>query len=353
MKNKIILVLALVGAINGPLSTAFAQGSAFTMYVANSLNYGEINTRYFTVEQFDSQGNATVFATNSSFANPSLSAPMAVAINSSGRVYVDCSQDNTWIEQFDSSGNNPARFVNSTVAYPAGMVFDGSGNLYVANNNSIEVYNSAGQGNVFATTGTAVLEGLAFDAAGTLWVADEYNGLIEKRNTNGTLTTFAAPGHNPYGLAFDGSGNLYVALFGSGNIVKYDSNTNQTLVAALGGSAQPVGLAFDPSGNLYVTEYGPNRIVKIDPQFNVTVFATNGLNGPLFLAIQQAAPTLTITFSVNQAIVSWPSSVTGWTLQTNSDLATTNWVNYLGVIVSNATTDASPKGNLFFRLTQP
>src|ERR1035437_9715226 len=34
------------------------------------------------------------------------------------------------------------------------------------------------------------------------------------------------------------------------------------------------------------------------------------------------APLLTITYSGNQAIVSWSPSVTGWTLQTNNNLAT-------------------------------
>src|ERR1039458_1546105 len=269
MKNQIkhlLIALTLLSALNSQLATAFAQGTAFTMYVANSQGYGGSNTRYFTVEQFDSQGNASVFATNSSFSNPILSAPEAVAINSSG-----------------------------------------------------EKYDSGGIGTVFATSGIGFLEDLAFDAAGNLWVTDEYNGLVEVRDAGGTLTTFASPGHNPYGLAFDKSGNLYVALTGNGNIVKYDSNTNQTLVAALGSSAQPVGLAFDPAGNLYVTEYGINRIVKIDPQYNVTVFATNGLNSPLFLAIKAAAPTLTITYSGNQAIVSWSPAVTGWTLQTSSE----------------------------------
>jgi streptogramin lyase len=359
MKTKfhhcfVALVLTVLSTLNPQLPTAFAQGTAFTMYVANYQAYNPSpTTRYFTVEKFDSQGNASVFATNSSFSNPILSNPLSVAINSSGHVYVDCSQDSTWIEEFDSSGNNPARFVNPTVGFPSDMVFDGSGNLYVANNNSIEVYNPAGGGSVFATTGTAFLEGLAFDATSNLWVADEYNGLIEKRNSGGTLTTFASPGHNPYGLAFDKSGNLYVALAGNGNIVKYDSNTNQTLVAALGSSTQPVGLAFDPAGNLYVTESGINRIVKIDPQYNVTTFATNGLNVPYFLVIEAAAPKLTITYSGNQAIVSWPPSVTGWTLQTNNNLATGSWGNYTGTVVSNSATISPPTGILFFRLSNP
>jgi hypothetical protein len=64
------------------------------------------------------------------------------------------------------------------------------------------------------------------------------------------------------------------------------------------------------------------------------------------------APLLTITHIGNQAIVSWSPSVTGWTLQTNANLATPTWGNYLGSVVNNSVTNAPPKGNLFFRLKQ-
>jgi hypothetical protein len=71
-------------------------------------------------------------------------------------------------------------------------------------------------------------------------------------------------------------------------------------------------------------------------------------------AVQTAgAPLLTITLSGNQAIVSWPPSATGWTLQTNNNLATGTWGNYLGAIVNNSVTNAPPTGNLFFRLAKP
>jgi streptogramin lyase len=349
--RSLFIVMALVAGVH----QAAAQDATFTMYVANSQNYGVGNTRYFTIEKFDSHGNASVFATNSSFSSPILSSPVGVALDSSGHVYVDCTQDDTWIEEFGPSGNNPARFVNSTVSYPAGIVFDVFSNLYVANNNSIERYDSLGVGTVFATTGTAFLEGLAFDPNGNLWVSDEYNGLIEERNTDGTLTVFATPGHNPFGLAFDSATNLYVALQGNGTIVKYDPNTNQTLVATLGGTSLPVGLGFDPAGNLYVTESGLNRIVRIDPLHNVTVFATNGLNTPLFFAIGPAPPTLTAIRSGGVSIL-WPYPSTGWTLQQNSDLTTTNWLTSGGVVndgTNNFITIPSPTGNLFFRLTQP
>ncbi len=277
-------------AASGVLSAGMANGAAtnFTLYVANQLGYDSTPfTRYFTVEGFDSVGNASVFATNSSFSNPILNSPTSVAIDSSGNVYVVCVNDDTWIEKFDPWGNNAARFVNSTVSYPNAIVFDGSSNLYVAAGDNITKYNSQGSASVFASTNAVGdLVGLAFDAAGNLYASDEYGGLIRKIDTQSNMTTFASPGNNPYGLAFDSGGNLYVALRGSGNIVKYDANTNETPVASLGGSTQPIGLAFDPAGNLYVSEYAANRIVKIDTNASVTVFATQGLNGPVFIAIQ-------------------------------------------------------------------
>ncbi|MEJ0090213.1 MAG: hypothetical protein WDM80_10765 [Limisphaerales bacterium] len=64
------------------------------------------------------------------------------------------------------------------------------------------------------------------------------------------------------------------------------------------------------------------------------------------------APTLTITYVGNQAIVSWPASVTGFTLQTNTTLASGTWGNYLGQVVNNSVTNSPPRGNLFFRLKQ-
>jgi hypothetical protein len=72
----------------------------------------------------------------------------------------------------------------------------------------------------------------------------------------------------------------------------------------------------------------------------------------LYAVQTPGAPLLTITHIGNQAIVSWPPSVTGWTLQTNANLATPTWGKYLGAIVNNSVTNAPLRGNLFFRLKQ-
>jgi hypothetical protein len=65
------------------------------------------------------------------------------------------------------------------------------------------------------------------------------------------------------------------------------------------------------------------------------------------------APLLSITHSGNQAIISWPSSATGWILQTNSILAAAGWGNYTGAVINNTMTNRPRAGNLFFRLSHP
>src|ERR1039457_6386404 len=72
----------------------------------------------------------------------------------------------------------------------------------------------------------------------------------------------------------------------------------------------------------------------------------------LYAVQTPGAPLLTITYVGNQAIVSWSPSVTGWTLQTNNNLATGAWGNYLGAVSNNRVTNSPSQGNLFFRLKQ-
>ena len=81
-------------------------------------------------------------------------------------------------------------------------------------------------------------------------------------------------------------------------------------------------------------------------------FSLTGGFWSLYALQTPGAPLLTITQIGNQAIVSWSPSATGWTLQTNANLATPTWGNYLGAVVNNRATNSPPKGNVFFRLKQ-
>jgi hypothetical protein len=70
----------------------------------------------------------------------------------------------------------------------------------------------------------------------------------------------------------------------------------------------------------------------------------------LYAVQTPGAPTLYITRSPGQAVVFWDPSVTGFTLQTNANLSTATWGNYLGQVVNNRATNAPPAGTVFFRL---
>jgi hypothetical protein len=86
-----------------------------------------------------------------------------------------------------------------------------------------------------------------------------------------------------------------------------------------------------------------------------TYALTGGFWSLIALVQSPGAPTLSIAHSGNSAIVSWSYPSTGYFLQTNNNLSTSNWFNFTGTIVtnvagSNNATITPPVGNLFFRL---
>ena len=60
--------------------------------------------------------------------------------------------------------------------------------------NSIEKFNSSGVGTVFASTGLAYPFGLAFDSTGNLYAANKSSDTIEKFTPGGTGSLFASTG---------------------------------------------------------------------------------------------------------------------------------------------------------------
>ena len=79
-----------------------------------------------------------------------------------------------------------------------------------------------------------------------------------------------------------------------------------------------------------------------------------GFWGILGVVQTEGAPLLSIQSSGGGVVVLWPNPSTGWNLQQNSDLSTTNWVNVLTtpvVVNTNKTVTVSPAvGNRYFRL---
>jgi sugar lactone lactonase YvrE len=199
---------------------------------------------------------------------------------------------------------NNATLLTSTFNGPAGLKFDASGNLYIADqgNNLVReisgttVSTLAGGGSVGGTaagsangTGTAAtfnqLNDVAPDASGNLFVADYANNLIRKivistkvvttyagtgaggstDNAVGTSATFNRPG----GICIDPSGNFLIADQNSQKI-RMVSSTGTAAVTTIAGSGtqaetngvgtaaafnDPIGVIQDNQGNGYVVDF--------------------------------------------------------------------------------------------------
>jgi hypothetical protein len=78
----------------------------------------------------------------------------------------------------------------------------------------------------------------------------------------------------------------------------------------------------------------------------------------LYAVQTPGAPFLTIfRTATNTAVVQWPSPSTGWNLQQNTNLGTTNWVAPLETVNDDGTNRFiivnPPAGNRFYRLFHP
>ncbi|BDU71767.1 hypothetical protein [Mesoterricola silvestris] len=248
-------------------------------------------------------------------------------------------------------GNTDGSYPDARFWEPNGMVFDGSGNIYVSDydNNTIRMitsggvvstpYGTAGKHGNDDLVGTAATffgpSGLAFDGT-FLYVADTWNQTIRKINTtNGQVSTLAGtpgvPGNDathfhfsqanvPVGLALDGT-TLYVADHLNNAIRVVDKNTGAMTTLAVNGAAfnWVTGLAVDTVYRiLYVTDKGSNSVIGLDLTGSpalATTLSSDFIN-PVGLALSADAATLYVTdyeTSVVKSVDSFYGAVPGQT----------------------------------------
>jgi sugar lactone lactonase YvrE len=241
------------------------------------------------------------------------SAPTAVTSDGAGNVFVSDSSDDA-IRKVDVftgmvtefAGSPGARATEDGVGLaamfsnPHGIVYDGAGNLFVADTSADTlrriviatrtVTTIAGDADDSSGSvdgiGTAARfrspTGLAYDGAGNLFVSDTANHTIRKMvlGTSAVTTLAGSAGvagssdgigaaarfHSPKGLALDGEGTLYVADSANHTVRKIVLATGAVTtvvgVAGLagvvlgplpGGLKLPVDVAFASTGELYIT----------------------------------------------------------------------------------------------------
>jgi len=188
---------------------------------------------------------------------------------------------------------------SAQLSRPAGLAFDAMGNLYIAEFLNARVRKVARDGTIstFAGTGTDGYSGdggpaaqaeisgpwdIVFDGAGNLYIAETYNEVIRKVAANGAVSTVGGPAAPQFmdltGIALDTSGNLIVSSVGGIDKVAPDGTV--TLISQQsphyaqgcpsrsclpGGVFGPQGLAVDATGTVYASDSGDSSIVALVP----------------------------------------------------------------------------------------
>jgi sugar lactone lactonase YvrE len=179
---------------------------------------------------------------------------------------------------------------------PFDPAVDGSGNLYITDqNNSRVVELPAGGGApiaidpVVAGKGLVHPGGVAVDGAGNLYISDLDRNIIVEVAANGGATTIINPMvngiglHYPCGMVIDGVGDLYIADVDNGRVVEVPagSGTPTAIDPLVGGEklSYPVTLALDSTGDLFIADLFANRVVEVAANGGSTTAIDPSVNG--------------------------------------------------------------------------
>jgi uncharacterized protein (TIGR03437 family) len=255
--------------------------SSGNLYIADSMNHrvrkvasdGTITTiAGLGTPGFSGDGGLAVSA--------QLNTPVAVAIDSTGNVYIS------------EQGSNRIRRVA-----PSGVISTFAGNGQAG---------YSGDGGLAVNASLWVPGGLATDPSGNLFVADTVNNRIRKITSAGTITTVAgngSPGFSgdggpatkamlsgPEDVASDQAGNLYIAdgrrlrrVAADGNIATVASSggPSGSNIEGVSATQNPIdyiwSVAVDTKGNIYIC--GGQYLYRINAAGLITLLVGGGLLG--------------------------------------------------------------------------
>jgi len=169
--------------------------------------------------------------------------------------------------------------------------------------------------------------------------------------------------------------SLLAALFLMGGIQRSPAPVlaGQLQINLLPAAAVAAGAQWSVDGPLPVRASGTTTVLAVGihtiyftavsgwttpPSQQVTISAGQiTTNYTTYLPVSSVPALAVVLTTTNTAIIAWPSPSTGWNLEQNADLTTTNWVAPAETITDDGTNKFiivnSPTGSMFYRLKSP
>jgi hypothetical protein len=239
-----------------------AVDSKNELFVANHYGSGTSCGSPGQITVYDSSGKQLPKRT----ITDSVQNPAGLAFDSSGHLYVaDASQDKVFV--YSASGKLiPSKTLTTDANYnPSGVQIAPNGEVWVANRTGNNI--GIGEIQIFkglkvkytTTTGLVYPLGIAFQPGGKIaWVgnAESPNDAMTTYKLNGQFyLQYTTPGFTPGYLAFQNASSLVVSDPLSNVVAFYNTSGTQT-GSFSDGVAYPYGIAIDSTGAIYVANVG-------------------------------------------------------------------------------------------------
>jgi alpha-tubulin suppressor-like RCC1 family protein/sugar lactone lactonase YvrE len=268
-----------------------------------------------------------------------LSSPRAVAVDTSGALYIPDRDLHTVLKVTKKgiistiAGIGSAGFcgdggpaVDACLSSPRGIAVDAAGNIYIADSDNQRIRKVDPKGMITTIAGNGVpdfsgddgpaidasinfVNGLAVDTKGNLYIADSGNNRIRYVDASGVITTFAGNGtqdfngddgaataaslSSPYGVAIGEGGVVYIADSANNRIRMVDTHGIITTVAGNGtydsggdgglainaGLDYPYAMVPDSNGNLFISDTFHYSIRKVSTDGFISTVAGTGISG--------------------------------------------------------------------------
>jgi uncharacterized protein (TIGR03437 family) len=337
-----------------------AVDSAGNLYIADSGNNRIRKVSGGLITTVAGNGTQGYSGDNGPATSAELNGPQSVAVDSSGNVYI-ADLSNNRIRKVSSGaiatiagngtgfgGDNGAP-TSAQLDAPLAVAVDPAGDVYIADMSNNRIRKVSG-GVITTVAGTGAQgyngdngpatnaqlhfpQGVAVDSAGNLYIADSSNHRI-RMVSGGVITTVAGNGNqgysgdngpaataelnNPSGVAVDSAGNLYIADSGNSLVRRVSGGVITTIAGggttlgdngpATSAAVGPVGLALDTLGNIYVADSENNRVRVLAPSGAPCTYTVS----PLSYSAAASAANLTVSVQTASGCAWAVQSLPAW-----------------------------------------